>query len=357
MAPRRCRTCKFFEPSPVRQKGWCRNPRLYSPQQSRLVDENGLDCARQNEDFWEPSALDGEVASVRSDDTEQARLQLFTRPRRLTPAAETAGVIARSSNSGGSGGGWNSPGGGAGAGDEPPSAPRRPNRTATPQGQERVVSYQPEERYWTDYLRIALPVVGLLLMLGLFWYWASKVIGDTGNSAKPTATAQVAVITAAAPTATTPALVQLTPQPAETATNAAGPATESNSTAANGANAATNGNTANPTTSSGTSNASGNSSGNANGNSSANSSGGNSSSGSNPSQFKKGDTVVTNTGDVNLRADHTTDSEAIDSLAEGTELNVIGDAGVKEGGYTWIQVQDPSTGNEGWVADSLVSAG
>jgi hypothetical protein len=29
---------------------------------------------------------------------------------------------------------------------------------------------------------------------------------------------------------------------------------------------------------------------------------------------------------------------------------------VKSGGYTWIQVQDPSTGDEGWVADSLVSA-
>ena len=67
------------------------------------------------------------------------------------------------------------------------------------------MSYQPEERYWTDYLRIALPVVGLLLMLGLFWYWASKVIGDNGNSPKPTATVQVAVITAEAPTATTQA--------------------------------------------------------------------------------------------------------------------------------------------------------
>ena len=32
--------------------------------------------------------------------------------------------------------------------------------------EERTVSYQPEERYWTDYLRIALPVFGLLLLIG-----------------------------------------------------------------------------------------------------------------------------------------------------------------------------------------------
>lgn len=355
MAPRRCRTCKFFEPSPVRQKGWCRNPRLYSPQQSRLVDENGLDCARLNEDFWEPSALESDLAGVRDDDTEQQRLQLFTPPRRLTPAIETAGMVARSSNSGGSGGGWNAPGGSPGAGDEPPSTPRRPNRAATPQGQERGVSYQPEERYWTDYLRIALPVVGLLLMLGLFWYWASKVIGDNGNSPKPTATVAVQVITAEAPTATVPAVVPLTPQVVETSTSASGPATESNSAGA-GANSGASGNTANPTATS-TSGGASNSSSNSSGNVSANSSGGNSSGGANPSQFKKGDTVVTNTDSVNLRADHTTNSAAIDTLAQGTELNVIGDAGVKADGYTWIQVQDPSTGDEGWVADSLVSAG
>ena len=54
------------------------------------------------------------------------------------------------------------------------------------------MSYQ-EERYWTDYLRIALPIAGLLLLLGVFWYWANSFIGDDGNT--DTTTPVVAVQT------------------------------------------------------------------------------------------------------------------------------------------------------------------
>jgi hypothetical protein len=80
---------------------------------------------------------------------------------------------------------------------------------------EQAVSYQSEERYWTDYLRIALPVVGLLLLIGLLWYWASALIGD--GSAQPPQTPEVAVVitpvneaTPAPPTATA---VVLAPTP------------------------------------------------------------------------------------------------------------------------------------------------
>ena len=63
------------------------------------------------------------------------------------------------------------------------SAPTPGRRTRSwdsgaPTGQERTVSYESEERYWTDYLRVALPVIGLLLMLALFWWWAQQFIGD-----------------------------------------------------------------------------------------------------------------------------------------------------------------------------------
>jgi hypothetical protein len=64
------------------------------------------------------------------------------------------------------------------------------------------VSYQPEERYWTDYLRIALPVIGLLLMLGLFWYWAAALIDDDESDTQPTQTPLAAATEINAPTAT-----------------------------------------------------------------------------------------------------------------------------------------------------------
>ena len=191
------------------------------------------------------------------------------------------------------------------------------------------MSYQPEERYWTDYLRIALPVVGLLLMLGLFWYWASNVIGDGGNSNKPSPTAQVSVLTANTSTATTAALVDIkTAVTTPTTAPNAGLATEVNS-ASNGTNT---GNTAVNTA------APGNSAGNA--------------STTNPSKFGKGDAVVTNDA-VNMRAEHSTTATPVESLDPQTKLNVTGD-GVKEGDYIWIPVDDPNTGTSGWVADQFV---
>ncbi len=223
MPERKCQTCKHFEASPIRHKGWCRNPLLYSPQQSHLVDHNDLDCGRGLGNYWEPiepvvrseqQGRDGEQTSTHS-------FRLFARQPQLASAAAGGGVMA-SSTSGGSGGGPPSgqrPTGGSGSGSgqpprsgsssgsggQPPSGgPPRPSRSGgPPPGQERIVSYQREdERYWTDYLRVALPIVGLLLLFGLLWFWLSSIIGDDNND-QPTATAVVSVVlTQPVPTAT-----------------------------------------------------------------------------------------------------------------------------------------------------------
>jgi len=87
-------------------------------------------------------------------------------------------------------------------------------------GRRRSVQFQPEERYWTEYLRIALPIVGLLLMIGLFWFWASQLAGggNDGDDPEPTnAVGAVDVITPppSTPQPTQPPVDQPTQPPAE----------------------------------------------------------------------------------------------------------------------------------------------
>lgn len=68
-------------------------------------------------------------------------------------------------------------------------------------GRQRTVQYQPEERYWTEYLRIALPILGLILMIGLLWYWALQLTGDD-NGDDPTPTDPPGTTEVIAPVAT-----------------------------------------------------------------------------------------------------------------------------------------------------------
>lgn len=55
-------------------------------------------------------------------------------------------------------------------------------------GRQRIVEFEPEERYWTEYLRIALPIIGLLLMIGVFWFWAQQLIDNGDDPTDPAGT-------------------------------------------------------------------------------------------------------------------------------------------------------------------------
>lgn len=51
------------------------------------------------------------------------------------------------------------------------------------------------ERYWTDYLRIALPIIGLILMLSVFIFWVGSIIDGNNDDASVTPTGEVALST------------------------------------------------------------------------------------------------------------------------------------------------------------------
>ena len=222
---------------------------------------------------------------------------------------------------------------------QPRPASPRPGRHV-----ERQVSYEPEERYWTDYLRIALPVLGLLLLIGLLWYWASALIGG-GTADQPSATVQaVAGITpvnpATPPPAPTPtpaaAAVVATQPPAPTAVVAVAaqptppPAVAAvEPTVPPPADAAA---TVPPAT---TDQA-------ANDNPCAN-----------LPTYEVG-TIVQTTEQVNLREGPSTDSNPIQVLPQGTRLQITGQYS-EEGQCDWWPVTTVDTGQSGYVIEQYLT--
>src|SRR3954447_1571765 len=192
-----CASCRFYEPSGHWRSGWCRNPKLYGPQESHPVQSGTLDCANAaSRSAWEPVLEAANVA------TTQQRQSIELRETKLPELSVGTSTSRGEPMSVGTGGGESN--------------------------EERTVSYQPEERYWTDYLRIALPVIGLLLLIGLLWYWASALIGDGGNQPPPTAET-VAVITPVheatpEPPTATAVIIAPTPGPPPIPTATAAPA-------------------------------------------------------------------------------------------------------------------------------------
>lgn len=204
---------------------------------------------------------------------------------------------------------------GSGAGQGGQGRPGGAPRPQRPGGPPDRPTYQVEERYWTDYLRVALPVVGLLLLLGLFWYWASSLIGDDATQPGATPTTGVAVvITQIQPTAA-PTQVVIDVQPTA-------PTDQSQPTVVP---------TVPATDNSGSENMGDGEGG----------------------LFGLDETVVVNDDNVNMRSSASTSADVVEVMTQGTELVVTG-VEVLADGYTWWPVEDPATGNTGFVAEDFL---
>jgi hypothetical protein len=335
MDDRICGTCRHFEWATQPGRGWCRNPRLYTANQSQPVSEFELSCATRQGDFWEASEdyaagqpaarAEPEAPLVRSfeyDEHEvpsgggQMRGSSADQPRSSDdPGYQQSDVTPPRGSRPSSGGSERVP---------PPPAG---TMGSTAGGGDRPSGYQTEERYWTDYLRIALPIAGLLLLLSVFWYWASSFIGDD-NESTPTAVVAVNLTPPGAPTLTptleavqvlntpttgaaqpTQAPAQPTQAPAEP-TQAPAEPTQAPSE---------------PTTASST------------------------------GAFQEGDLVIVNDNDVNMRAEASTTADVVDTLTQGTELRILSGTPQEftdpaDGTtYTYWNVSDDAAGVQGWV--------
>jgi hypothetical protein len=183
------------------------------------------------------------------------------------------------------------------------------------------VSHQAEERYWTDYVRVATPIVGLLLLLGVFWYWASSLIGSESAAPPPTTPAKVTVIAADTPTRTPTEAATVIPEtPIPTATKA----TAAPSPTPNAPVRPTN----TPTTEVAQTTpacASGN--------------------------WCAGDVVLSADNNVNMRSQPSTSADVLEVLSLDQQLTVVASQPQEAEGIVWWNVRDEATGTEGWVAE------
>ncbi len=77
--------------------------------------------------------------------------------------------------------------------------------TPTPQGRERALTYYTEERYWTDYAKLAVPVVIVIALLGGIWFiGAGRLRGNGAATATPGGVGVAAVGTGTAASGTRP---------------------------------------------------------------------------------------------------------------------------------------------------------
>jgi hypothetical protein len=179
------------------------------------------------------------------------------------------------------------------------------------------VSYESEDRYWTDYLRVALPVIGLLLMLALFWWWAQQFIGDENDPDDLALSTQTIVATVAAPTPTD------TVEPVINPTQG-----EDNSTPDDNNNGGQDDGVETPDD------------------------------GQQACGFEQGDIVVVTEDDVRLREEPVVDPDNVsETLSAGAQLSIIADCYEEddEGNQFW-RVRNQETSQTGYVAGQFLAA-
>lgn len=337
-AGRRCGTCRHFEPSSSWKRGWCRNTLLFAPGQSHEVQSEELDCSRGSGDFWEPpnpasnEPLENAGQPIVKLPNISSPLKLFS-PAPAQPALGVAGAGGTMMFASGGGGGDYDPDDFDQYDDvdEQPAPPqRRPRATRssggrdTTGGRPRTTQFQPEERFWTDYLRIALPVIGLLLLIGLLWFWADALINDEPGPSEQVSTETLGEVISSTPTApaATEPLVVATPPPSTGNETNAGETTTTpeEETTSGGDNQTSEPEATEPPVEEPASG----------------------------DTFADGDTIVLSE-EVNLRPDPTTEGDPIEVLDAGSTLTITG--GPVEGdSYTWWEVATED-GNIGWVAE------
>lgn len=298
------------------RKGWCRNPLLFSPQQSHLVNDEDLDCERGMGNYWEASesneattpASSGYASGFQEPVAEAFFTSKSTRePILVSDFGNPVYPVTGAAGQGGDRPPYDDPPGDSWAGGDPPN----------PSGRE--YNYYPEERYWTDYLRIAAPIFGVILMVFLFWWWITNFIGDDDPDDGSIATNPTQTITIQT--------IGETPEPSA-------PAAETPSTP---------GGITFPTQSPG---------------GEATQPPVDQPEDTDPPQqggIYSGATVeVFNTGGtgVNVRTEPSTDAEIITVFLDGTLLDVIGEA-VSSEGFTWWPVS--GDGIEGYVVQEYLS--
>ncbi len=188
-------------------------------------------------------------------------------------------------------------------------------------GRQRSIQFQPEERYWTDYLRIALPIIGLLLMVGLFWYWVQMLIDDPASPTEPEPTVTTQGQPALAASGSTPAPTEppvsggqapargATPPPAAEA-----PADEAAADETEPADAVTD-----------------------------------------DQLFAPDDTARINEPDVNMRAEPTIgEAGVINATLEADTVVTIRSGPEEADGLQWWEIVVEDTGETGWVAQDYL---